>query len=162
MISLLNCDRATMWVLTSDKSKLWSMVQPANARRGAALLRLEVPISPSSILGSAVLNGEPINLTDVYEDPKFDQKYDIQTGYRTRSMLSMPLIDMKTEDVVGCLQVLNKQDAMGQPEGQSFDVTDLHLAKSFASIVAVGIEQAKFNQASDSAVGMAIKAENKR
>ena len=77
-------------------------------------------------------------------------------------MLSMPLIDMKTEDVVGCLQVLNKQDAMGQPEGQSFDVTDLHLAKSFASIVAVGIEQAKFNQASDSAVGMAIKAENKR
>ena len=113
-------------------------------------------------LGSAVLNGEPINLTDVYEDPRFDQKYDIQTGYRTRSMLSMPLIDMKTEDVVGCLQVLNKQDAMGQPEGQSFDDTDLHLAKSFASIVAVGIEQAKFNQASDSAVGMAIKAENKR
>ena len=51
-------------------------------------------------------------------------------------MLSMPLIDMKTEDVVGCLQVLNKQDAMGQPEGQSFDDTDLHLAKSFASIVA--------------------------
>ena len=51
---------------------------------------------------------------------------------------------------------------MGQPEGQSFDDTDLHLAKSFASIVAVGIEQAKFNQASDSAVGMAIKAENKR
>ena len=42
------------------------------------------------------------------------------------------------------------------------DDTDLHLAKSFASIVAVGIEQAKFNQASDSAVGMAIKAENKR
>ena len=75
---------------------------------------------------------------------------------------SMPLIDMKTEDVVGCLQVLNKQDAMGQPVGQSFDDTDLHLAKSFASIVAVGIEQAKFNQASDSAVGMAIKAENKR
>ena len=162
MISLLNCDRATMWVLTSDKSKLWSMVQPANARRGAALMRLEVPISPSSILGSAVLNGEPINLPDVYEDPRFDQKYDIQTGYRTRSMLSMPLIDMKTEDVVGCLQVLNKQDAMGQPVGQSFDDTDLHLAKSFASIVAVGIEQAKFNQASDSAVGMAIKAENKR
>ena len=48
MISLLNCDRATMWVLTSDKSKLWSMVQPANARRGAALMRLEVPISPST------------------------------------------------------------------------------------------------------------------
>ena len=65
MISLLNCDRATMWVLTSDKSKLWSMVQPANARRGAALMRLEVPISPSSILGSAVLNGEPPLSVDV-------------------------------------------------------------------------------------------------
>ena len=72
------------------------------------------------------------------------------------------MLNLWIRGITGCLQVLNKQDAMGQPEGQSFDDTDLHLAKSFASIVAVGIEQAKFNQASDSAVGMAIKAENKR
>lgn len=41
-ISLLNCDRATMWLLTPNRDKLWSMVAPVG--KAMSLIRLEVPI----------------------------------------------------------------------------------------------------------------------
>ena len=58
VISLLNCDRATMWLLTTDRAKLWSMVAPYPPKRDNSLIRLEVPISDKSLSGSCVLNDE--------------------------------------------------------------------------------------------------------
>jgi GAF domain-containing protein len=58
VISLLNCDRATMWLLTADRAKLWSMVAPYPPKRDSSLIRLEVPISDKSLSGSCVLNDE--------------------------------------------------------------------------------------------------------
>ena len=41
VISLLNCDRATMWLLTPNRDKLWSMVAPVG--QAVSLIRLEAP-----------------------------------------------------------------------------------------------------------------------
>ena len=48
------------------------------------------------------------NIVDVYADPRFNRAFDKQTGYRTRSILSMPLIGGRDE-LVGVIQVLNKK-----------------------------------------------------
>ena len=89
VISLLNCDRATMWLLTPNRDKLWSMVAPVG--QAVSLIRLEVPISNKSLSGSCVLNDEVINLQDAYDDARFDRRFDKQTGYTTRSMLMVPI-----------------------------------------------------------------------
>lgn len=155
--SLLNCDRATMWLLTPDRSKLWSMVQPFPPRKDSSLIRLEVPISNKSLSGSCALNDEVINLPDAYDDARFDRRFDKQTGYRTRSMLMVPITSEQSQDVLGCLQCLNKQNYDGVEEGVKFEAEDVALVQAFTAIAAVAIMQAKLETFSEFGVSMAIK-----
>ena len=72
-----------------------------------------VPISPRSISGAVALSKSLISLSDVYDLPpgapySFDHRFDEKIGYRTRSMLTAPLID-KQGDVIGVLQLINKK-----------------------------------------------------
>ena len=80
VISLLNCDRATMWLLTDHRSTLFSMLQPMPIRKDSTPIRAEVPISNNSLSGSATLNEEVINLKDAYDDPRFSKATDAKTG----------------------------------------------------------------------------------
>ncbi len=72
-----------------------------------------IPVSNRSIVGSVVLMCEPINISDVYDlDPsvsyEFDRSYDKRSGYRSRSMLTMPLVSARDE-VIGVIQLINKK-----------------------------------------------------
>ena len=58
-----------------------------------------------SILGSCVIGERLINIADAHEDSRFDVSFDKKTGYRTRSMLSVPIIDQRSGNIKGCLQV---------------------------------------------------------
>jgi GAF domain-containing protein len=154
VISLLNCDRATMWLLTPNRDKLWSMVAPVG--KANSLIRLEVPISNKSLSGSCVLNDEVINLPNAYDDARFDRRFDKQTGYTTRSMLMVPITSEQTQDVLGCLQCLNKQTVDGVEEGVVFEQSDIELSQAFTSIAAVAIVQSKLEGAAEYGVGIAI------
>merc|ERR1711935_1102000 len=74
-----------------------------------------------SLSGSCVLNDEVINLPNAYDDARFDRRFDKQTGYTTRSMLMVPITSEQTQDVLGCLQCLNKQTVDGVEEGVVFE-----------------------------------------
>ena len=56
--------------------------------------------------------GETVNIPDAYADPRFNPQVDIDTGYRTNSLLCMPIKSGVDEDgnveVIGVAQVLNK------------------------------------------------------
>jgi HD-GYP domain-containing protein (c-di-GMP phosphodiesterase class II) len=69
-----------------------------------------VPISPDYVSGYAALTGKSVNIPDVYQAKGFDfsgpQKYDQMTGYRTTSMLVIPLKN-HLEEVIGVLQLIN-------------------------------------------------------
>jgi HD-GYP domain-containing protein (c-di-GMP phosphodiesterase class II) len=72
-----------------------------------------IPLSPRSIAGAAVLLGSPINIDDVYDLPAaapyaFDRSFDEKTGYRTRSMLTVPLVSSEGE-AIGVIQLINKK-----------------------------------------------------
>lgn len=72
-----------------------------------------MPLSKRSIAGSAALGKKAINIDDAYDLPPgahygFDRRFDEKIGYRTKSMLTMPLISQRDE-VIGVIQLINKK-----------------------------------------------------
>jgi len=87
----------------------------------------KIPVSRSSIAGAAVLARRPINIPDVYEigddEPfGFDQSFDERVGYRTKSMITMPMISAEDE-VIGVIQLINKKKI---PERRLKDSGEVH------------------------------------
>jgi len=72
-----------------------------------------LPVSPRSMSGYVALHKRPLNIADVYDLPAispygFDRSFDAKIGYRTKSMLCMPLCSRKG-DVIGVIQLINKK-----------------------------------------------------
>ena len=72
-----------------------------------------IPLSPRSMAGASALHGAPINIVDVYDMPPaspfgFDRSFDEKTGYRTKSVLCIPL-HSRTNEVIGVIQLINKK-----------------------------------------------------
>jgi len=154
--SLLSCDRATMFLQTEDRSCLYSMVAPYPPTTDK-LIPIQVPINEKSIVGHCVLDSKLSNLIDAYEDPRFNKRVDKQTGYRTRSLLTVPLVDMRTQDCLGCFQCLNKLDKTGGSIGQYFSDSDIKLCQAFCSIVTAALARTRYDLATDQAVVLSVR-----
>ncbi|MGD1704165.1 GAF domain-containing protein [Dapis sp. BLCC M229] len=104
---LLNADRTTIWLLDEEKNELWSTVaQGANGKP----LELRIPANVG-IAGESAQGKKVINIPyDFYKDSRstFTQKFDKQNGYRTYSMVVMPLLQEETGDLIAVVQLLNK------------------------------------------------------
>ena len=122
----------------SASSEIWSKIAT-----GAD--PIVVPLSESSIAGAAILGKAPVLLDDVYRDPRFDKTWDKKSGYRTKSMLAVPLVDARDPDgaAIGCLQCLNKHDGSGGFKDTAFDSDDVTLASMLAEVVSVAVMQKK-------------------
>ena len=77
-----------------------------------------IPIGPQSVPGYAALSGEVINLADAYAPPPgspftIDRTLDLETSYRTKSMLVVPMKTPKGE-VLGVLQLMNRKPDRGR------------------------------------------------
>jgi HD-GYP domain-containing protein (c-di-GMP phosphodiesterase class II) len=85
-----------------------------------------MPLSNRSIAGSAALAKKPINIADAYEIPAgapygFDRRFDEKIGYRTKSMLTVPLVSQRDE-VIGVIQLINKKK---DPEKKLYTKEDI-------------------------------------
>ncbi|XP_061108408.1 cGMP-specific 3',5'-cyclic phosphodiesterase isoform X3 [Conger conger] len=60
------------------------------------------------IVGHVAATGLPLNIKDAYEDPRFNAEVDLITGYKTQSILCMPIKNHR-EEVVGVAQAINKK-----------------------------------------------------
>jgi len=94
-------DRCTIWILDKKKKKLWTKV----AQGVGGTLTID---AYSGIVGFAIQSSEPIILNDVYKDTRFNPKVDEKTGYKTETMMVIPMKNRKNE-VVGAIQVINKK-----------------------------------------------------
>jgi sigma-B regulation protein RsbU (phosphoserine phosphatase) len=90
------------------------------------------------IAGAVAENGKPLLLEDAYTHPKFYRGHDEATGYRTKSMITVPL--KVGERITGVAQVINRLD-----EGV-FDQDDLDLFIALCSLAAIAIENAKMHK----------------
>jgi hypothetical protein len=110
---LLDADRASLFLLDEGRGELWSKV--ARDAQGEPF-EIRIPRS-SGIAGAVAATGHTENVSDAYADPRFDRSTDDETGYRTRSMLCLPLLD-REDRLFGVAQILNRRD------GKPFDRSD--------------------------------------
>jgi HD-GYP domain-containing protein (c-di-GMP phosphodiesterase class II) len=108
-----------------------------------------IPVGNDSIAGSAAHTGETLNIADVYRLPAdapyaFDRGYDDLAGYRTQSVLTMPLTTASA-GVIGVLQLINARDNSG--EVIPFSGEDEPFIRYFAHNAALAIEKARMTRA---------------
>ncbi len=125
---LLGADRASIFLISPDGRWLESKVALGSSER----IRLDMA---KGIAGAVAVSGEPVIVEDAYSDPRFYVEVDQQTGYRTKNLLAVPLLDFDGGRV-GVLEILNKEEGC-------FDSEDLALAQALASQAAVGIQTAR-------------------
>jgi sigma-B regulation protein RsbU (phosphoserine phosphatase) len=90
------------------------------------------------IAGAVAQEGKPLLLEDVYAHPKFHRAHDDATGYRTRTMITVPL--KVGERITGVAQVINRLD------NEPFDHDDLELFIALCGLAAIAIENAKMHK----------------
>lgn len=102
---LLNCDRGTVFIREGE-----FLVVKAQALEQEVPSDYKVPVG-SGIVGCVVQSGATEIIADVYQDPRFKNEMDLRTGYRTRSVLCMPVKDSQGQ-VIAALQMINKRNGV--------------------------------------------------
>src|SRR5579863_880096 len=126
--NLLDCDRASIFLLDRERNELWSKV----ALGSEEILHFDARLG---IAGNAALTGNTINVRDAYSDPRFYNAIDGQTGYRTRNVLAVAMRNQQGE-IIGAFEVLNKRLGVFVPRDE-----DTLLA--LAAHAAIAIETAQ-------------------
>ncbi len=112
----------------------------------------------SNVSAAAALSGKPINIEDAYTAEGFDfsgtKKFDQGTGYRSKSMLCIPLKNY-SDEVTGVLQLLNAQDEFGNVVPFSSEIQ--RLVEALASQAAVAIDNAQLIDAQKALMDSMIK-----
>ena len=78
------------------------------------------------VAGSVVSNNAPVIIKDCQKDPRWSGKVDAKTGFKTKSMICVPLAFEKSGTAFGCVQIINDKD------GNLFDDNDLDFAEKLA------------------------------
>ena len=101
----LGAERVTIFVVNEAKGTLESCIASAD---GDKLMTIEIPMA-SGIAGRVARTGETVNLEDAYQHPDFNREIDAKSGFRTRSLLCVPIKNSKG-NVFAVAQLLNKLD----------------------------------------------------
>ena len=126
---ILDAERASLFLADPERDELWLTIAE-EADTGVTELR--VPAS-SGIAGYAARTAETVRVDDAYADPRFNPDLDRQTGFRTRTILCVPLLNAQGE-VFAVSQLLNRRD------GKPFDAEDERRFKEFLGPIAVMLE----------------------
>lgn len=102
----IQADRCTVFLWDKDTDELWSKV----ALGVDASHEIRFP-ADKGLAGYVVKTGETLNIVEAYDDPRFNPEVDIKTGYRTKTILCMPIMNNNRE-IIGAFQVLNKIDGV--------------------------------------------------
>ena len=129
----LNADRCTVFLLDEEKHELWSKVA-----LGLGMQEIRFA-SNLGLAGHVATTGETVNIKDAYTDKRFNKEIDMQTGYKTKTILCMPIRNL-SHQIVGVFQVLNKK-------GGEFTAKDEDLLIAIGSSAGIALENANlFNK----------------
>jgi hypothetical protein len=150
---VVNADAGSICVVQDDKLVINYAQNDTKQRElppGRKLIYrvFTVPITTKSVSGYAAATGRPLNIPDVYNIPAdtpyaFDPAYDVLSGYRSRSMLAIPL-RTNTGDILGVIQIINKQGDDGTVI--PFDHEDELMVMHFASNATVALQRAQMTR----------------
>ena len=127
---ILHCDRGSFFVLDREAGQLFSM-----EASGAGVKEIRFPVT-AGLAGHCARTAEVVNVADAHEDRRFNPDFDRKTGYRTRSVLCVPVIG-RDGQVTGVTQAINKVG------GAAFEEGDVELLKAISAQIAVAVENAQ-------------------
>ncbi len=130
---VMEADRSSLFLVDKNTDELWSKIA-----QGADEIRFPVG---KGIAGHVAKTGEIINIPDAYSDPRFNPEVDKKTGYRTKTILCVPLKNNDGE-IVGVIQVLNKK---GKADAV-FETEDEEILLALAGQAGVAITNAIYHK----------------
>ena len=130
---LLSADRGTLFLYDPATDELHSRVAG-----GIAGNAIRFPAT-DGIAGECFTSGAVINIADAYNDLRFNPEFDRLTGYRTLTILCMPII-ARGQRKVGVMQILNRK-------GGAFGNDDERRLRAFSAQAAIAIENAQLFEA---------------
>lgn len=126
-MELLDAQRATVFLYDAATDELVSRIAAGEREIRTSAQR--------GIAGATAQARQTLNVPDAYADERFNREVDRHTGFRTRNILSLPLVS-HTGELVGVLQVLNKSQG-------AFDEYDVSLAQTLAAQAGVVLQRAR-------------------
>ena len=169
-MKLTSADAGTIYIVVDKKSGEWSNVKNGStrckllkfviARNSSMEVNLQdftAPISRKSIFGFTVISGNSLKINDAYQignevEYRHNHSYDSSIGYRTKSILSIPMKN-HDNDITGVIQLINKKQAWNTiidyrkenvaDEILPFNDTDELIMNSLAGQAAVALENSQ-------------------
>lgn len=123
---MIVADRCTVWLIDNARNELFTAVA-----HGVGEIR--IPYG-SGLVGTAISTGQPIFIDDAYQDPRHNPDSDRKTGYRTKSIMTIPFRNNQGE-VIGAYQAINKLT-----EKQTFSTKDMEYLSLAASYSGKSLE----------------------
>ncbi len=128
--SIVGADRASFWKWDKRKEQLWTM-------SATGVDKIVIPDN-IGLVAKALRNKKTLITNDPYNDPDFNKDIDIKTGYKTNSVLVLPVADING-NFIGALQLINKTD------GKGFDAeTDPRKLSLAALVCGIALESETF------------------
>ena len=133
ILELLDAERLTIYAIDTKNQELYSLQKVGDVPK-----EIRVPKSFSSIAGFTALARKTVNIRDAYEPAelqkfhanlRFDQRWDKQTGFRTKAVLAVPILFEKY--LLGVVQLINKR------HGVAFTAQDEDAAEEIARILGI-------------------------
>jgi len=122
----LECDRATIYAFDPLTSELWS-----KAASGSKTV-FRVPLG-KGLAGSCAEMLKVINIIDAYNDSRFNKEYDKASGYRTKSVLVVHVLD-KSGNPQGVIHAINKLGGKDREHTTHFSSDDVGLLKMISRL----------------------------
>lgn len=148
---LVDADRASLFLVDSKSKELYATIfdvgvvgtngsgAPENCESGEESTiqppsrEIRFPIG-TGIAGQVALTGEILNIKDAYSDPRFNRSVDAITGYKTESILCMPIFIRGS--IIGVVQMVNKRSGY-------FTIEDQEAFEMFAVYCGLALHHAK-------------------
>ncbi|XP_077993000.1 dual 3',5'-cyclic-AMP and -GMP phosphodiesterase 11A-like [Glandiceps talaboti] len=135
--SLLKCERCSVILLKDPTeaevtfTKMFEMTTSMNGHSNTTYSTGEVKLI-NGIMQHVAETGDKLNIRDAQSDPRFNPDHDRASGFRTRSILCMPIRDNRFR-IIGVAQIVNRTD------GHAFDENDEQLFEAFTIFCGLGI-----------------------
>ena len=131
----IGAEASTVYELDEEKNQLF--IRVARGEKKDLMKQVTLDLG-EGIAGYVVQTGKPLVVQDVGKEKRFSDKFDRLTGFKTRSMLCVPLI--LRDKPMGALQVLNKKS------GRPFTRIEFELLVGMAQQIVIAMENAKLYQ----------------
>ncbi|VDQ10661.1 unnamed protein product [Trichobilharzia regenti] len=136
--NLVRADRVTLFLADWKKNQLYSSIKDiGNLKETVFAEDLDNAIRISvneGIAGYVAKTGESIRVDDVSGDPRFCDRFDVTCGYKTKSLLAVPIFGGKV--ILGVVELLNKEEG-------SFTEDDEQIFKMYSVYCGLALNIAK-------------------